>query len=168
MKKAQMKIQQMAFMLMAITLFFLLVGILVLVFKFSGLKDSATALAEENAMLLVTKIANSPEFSCGEAFGTGRINCIDWDKVMMLKENYERYSEFWGVTNIEVRRIYPTGEEILCTTGNYPNCNVVRVGSQEVEGTDMSNFVALCRKAYADEVYDKCELAKIIVSYEEA
>ena len=34
-KKAQVKIQQMAFMLLAITLFFVLVAMLVLVFKFS-------------------------------------------------------------------------------------------------------------------------------------
>ena len=90
-KKAQMKIQQMAFMLMAITLFFVMVGMFVLVFRFSGLKESATMLEEKNAMLLVTKLANSPEFSCGEAFGSNRINCVDADKVMMLKENTAKY-----------------------------------------------------------------------------
>ena len=113
--KAQLKIQQMAFMLMAVTLFFALVGMFVLVIKFSGLKESASILEEKNALLLVTKIANSPEFSCGEAFGSAKINCIDADKVMMLKENIEKYKGFWGgETNIEIRKIYPKGD-VICT-----------------------------------------------------
>ena len=95
-KKAQMKIQQTAFLLIAITLFFVLVGILVLGFKVSDLRKSATLLEEKNAVLLVSKLANSPEFSCGNAFGSSRINCIDSDKVMMLKENIDRYVNFLG------------------------------------------------------------------------
>ena len=86
MKQGQLKIQQMAFMLLAVTLFFVLVGMFVLALRFSGLKESATELEEKNAMLLVTRIANSPEFSCGNAFGKSRTNCIDADKVMMLKK----------------------------------------------------------------------------------
>ena len=59
-KSGQLKIQQMAFVLMAVTLFFVLVGMFVLVVRFSGLEESATALEEKNAMLLVAKLANSP------------------------------------------------------------------------------------------------------------
>ena len=84
-RKAQLKIQQMAFMLIAVTLFFVLVGIFVLAFRLSNLQESAELLEEKNAMLLVTKLANSPEFSCGDAFGTSRTNCVDSDKVMALK-----------------------------------------------------------------------------------
>lgn len=166
-KKAQLKIQQMAFMLMAVTLFFVLVGLFVLVFRFAGLKEAATSLEEENAQLLVTKLANSPEFSCGESFGSSRTNCIDADKLMVLRENIEIYSGFWGkgVSNIEIRKIYPAGEKI-CTLGSYPNCNIIRILSEEINGTSIGNFVSLCRKEYYEgEVYDKCELAKIFVSY---
>ena len=49
-KRAQMKIQQTAFMLLAVTLFFVLVGILILSFKFSGIKQSATELEEKSAI----------------------------------------------------------------------------------------------------------------------
>src|SRR3989339_757807 len=66
--RGQLKIQQMAFMLIAVTLFFALVGLFLIVFVFSGLKGSATALQEKNALLLVTKLANSPEFSCEDVF----------------------------------------------------------------------------------------------------
>jgi hypothetical protein len=167
MKQAQLKIQQMAFMLIAVTLFFVLVGMFVLVVKFSGLKEAAMMLEEKNAMLLVTKLANSPEFSCGEAFGSNRINCIDAEKVMMLKENIDKYINFWGVSNIEIRKIYPTGSEVICELGNYPDCNIIRIYSKAIAGYDMSNFVSLCRKeSFNKEIYDKCELAKIMVSYE--
>jgi hypothetical protein len=147
-KLGQMKIQQMAFMLMAITLFFVLVGIFVLVFMFSNLKQSAELLEEENAMLLVTKLANSPEFSCGEAFGSSKANCVDADKAMALKENIGKYYDFWGVSSIEIRK----------------NCNLIQIISEDFTGTGFSNFVSLCRKDKLDgEIYDKCELAKIIV-----
>ena len=132
--KAQMKIQQMAFMLIAVVLFFSLVGMFVIVIKFSGLKESAAVLEERNALLLATKLANSPEFSCGEAFGSARVSCVDADKVMMLKENIEKYSDsdFWGVSNIEIRKIYPKmDEEIICNIGNYPDCNLIKLISGE-------------------------------------
>ncbi|MDP2628495.1 MAG: hypothetical protein Q8P15_01200 [Nanoarchaeota archaeon] len=168
MKKAQMKIQQMAFVLIAITLFFVLTGIFVFAFKFSGLKQSATDLEEENAFLLSTKLMNSPEFSCGESFGDTRINCVDEDKLMALKENTAyTNSNFWGASNIEVRKIYPEESEKVCNSENYPDCNTIKIYNQEVSGFDVSNFVSLCRKALSDgKVYTKCELAKIIVSYE--
>ncbi len=167
-KKAQMKIQQMAFMLIAVVLFFSLVGMLVVVVKFSGLKESAAVLEEKNAMLLVTKIANSPEFSCGQAFGSGRVNCIDADKVMMLKESIVKYSGFWGVSDIEIRKIYPKSEDIVCNLENYPDCSIIQLLADKMTGTGVSNFVALCRKATFEGIgYDKCELARIIVSYEE-
>jgi len=159
----------MAFMLMAVTLFFVLVGMFVLVARLSWLKGSATELEEENAMLLVTKIANSPEFSCGEAFGGGKIDCIDADKVMMLKGNIGRYSNFWGEeTNIEIRKIYPKSDtEIICDTGNYPNCNIINLESKEISA-EYSNFVSLCRKdSFGGEVYDKCELAKVMINYKD-
>ena len=163
-KRAQMKIQQMAFMLIAIVLFFALVAMFVIVFKFSGLKESAAILEEENAMLLVTKLANSPEFSCEGAFGSARANCIDIDKVMVLKENIAKYRDFWGVSDIEIRKIYPklTGD-IICNTENYPECNIIRLRSSEIAGIGVANFVSLCRK---EGTGDKCELGKIIVSYE--
>src|SRR3989344_1876541 len=119
--KAQMKIQQTAFMLLAVTLFFVLVGLAVVGFRLSGLKESATDLEQKNALLLVSKLANSPEFSCGESFGTRKTDCVDADKVMILKENEEKYQGFWGASNIEIKKIYPKiNVEIKCSSmANY-------------------------------------------------
>ena len=167
-KKAQIKIQQTAFMLLAITVFFVLVGLFVLVFKIGSIKETATILEEDNAMLLVSRLANSPEFSCGNAFGTSKVDCIDADKIMALKESSEKYKDFWGISNIEIRKIYPTDElNIECDSFTYPNCNIIQIKSGGLVGYSVSNFVSLCRKeSFEGSPYNKCELAKLIVSYE--
>jgi len=167
--KAQLKIQQMAFMLIAVTLFLMLAGMFILVIKMSQLRQSATSLEEENAMLLVSKIANSPEFSCGLAFDRTKISCIDADKVMMLKQNIGKYTNFWGTdTNIEIRKIYPKQDkEILCTIDNYPECNTINLMSKPID-SEYSNFVSLCRKeSYEGKDYNKCELARIMITYKD-
>jgi len=160
-----MKIQQMAFMLVAVTLLFVLVGIFFLVFSLSGLKESATALEEKNAMLLVSKLANSPEFSCEMAYGN-KVNCVDADKVMILKDKISRYSNFWGISGLEIRKIVDSSE-ISCTKSNYPNCNLIEFNLNKDKDFSVATFVSLCRKDIIEgNTYDKCELAKIIVSYE--
>tara|TARA_Y100000296_G_scaffold36581_1_gene42307 strand:+ start:1638 stop:2144 length:507 start_codon:yes stop_codon:yes gene_type:complete len=167
MKKAQLKIQQMAFMLIAVTLFFVLVGMFVLTIYVSELKNSAAVLDEKNALLLVTKLANSPEFSCGESFGNLRTNCIDADKVMILRERILNYENFWDVENIEIRKIYPISGNKICTLENYPDCNIIKIREGNIT-TEYSNFVSLCRKkVFEGEVENKCELAKLMISYNE-
>ena len=166
--KGQMKIQQTAFMLLAITIFFVLVGLFVLMFRMGSMKDTAKSLEENNAVLLVSRLANSPEFSCGRAFGTEKTDCIDADKVMALKENINAYEGFWGVSNIEIQKIYPISEEdIECNSLTYPNCNIIQIKEGVLTGYGVSNFVSLCRKELiGDSVYNKCELAELLVSYE--
>ena len=165
-RKAQMKIQQMAFMLIAVTLFLVMAGMFILVIRFSSLQDTAELLEERNALLLVSKIADSAEFSCGNAFGEPRTNCIDTDKVMALTGRLQDYSGFWGVDGIEIRRIYPkgAGTEGECNLENYPECGKITLVPSG-EGTGISNFVSLCRKEQGELIYDKCELGRIIVTY---
>lgn len=166
-KAGQMRIQQMAFMLMAVTLFFILVGIFVLVMRFSGLKEASKTLESENAMLLVSKLANSPEFSCENAFGA-LSNCIDADKVMALSNRGE-YKGFFGVAKIEIRKIYPDNGNKVCNDENYEICGLIKVLERNVKTLpSSSNFVSLCRKEVQGELtYDKCEMAKLIVTGED-
>ena len=165
-KKAQMKIQQMSFMLLAVFFFFALVGLIMISMKFSNLENSSKDLEEKNALLLITKLADSPEFSCGDAYGNTKTDCIDWDKIMALKENIGDYLSFWGISNIEIKRIYPENKEILCTLSNYPGCDTVKLVDKPSSGYDKSNFVSLCRKEkYNGNVVNVCELAKLIVRY---
>lgn len=166
-KSGQIKINQMAFMLIGVTIFIALVGMFALNLRLSYLRQTASESEEQNAYLLASKIANSPEFSCGEAFGEKRSNCIDLDKVMMLKQKINEYEDFWGVSGIEIRIIYPGGirEETECTLSTYPpRCNLITLLPSE--GFDKGTFVALCRKELKDdEIEDVCKLGKIFIRY---
>ncbi len=169
MKKAQMKIQQMSFLLIAVFIFLALVGMMVLTLKMNSLKTSANELREQNAMLLVGKLANSPEFSCGEVYSNFPTDCIDEDKIMMMKDEVRKYSNFWGVTGIEIRRIYPLNHNVICTYENYPKCDTIILLDKSTTGVGRSNFVALCRKEQdKGEFIDVCEMARLTVKYKEA
>jgi hypothetical protein len=174
-KKAQMKIQQMSFLLIAVFMFFSLVGMIVVTMMLSNIRNSVADLKEQDARLLASRIANSPEFSCGEVYGDQKTDCIDLDKVMVLIDNSDKYETFWGVDNIEIRRTYPlliiggnvVGER-LCTKDSYPRCNYFKIMDKPLLGVDKSNFVALCRKEkYMGEIVNKCEMGKIIIRYGE-
>lgn len=167
-RSGQIKIQQMVFMLIAVTFLFILVGIFFLSIRLYNLKKIASNLEEQNAMLLVSKLANSPEFSCGNSFGRSRTSCVDFDKLISL-QGKEEYSEFWGVAKIELRKIYPSSGNVLCDIDNYPNCDVIKILDKNVNTQPaISNFVSLCRKeSNGAIIYDKCELARLMVSSEE-
>ena len=167
-KLGQMKIQQMIFMVLAVGLLFLLVGLIFLSVAFRNLKATAANIAEKDSMLLVSKLANSPEFSCGNAFGTSRVNCVDFDKLMALKGNIEKYTSFWGVAKIEVRKIVPINE-IDCQEENYPECGTVKILNLQVDTLPSSSaFISLCRKEVNESrTYNKCELARLIVASED-
>lgn len=166
--RGQIKVQQMAFMLIALTIFFVLVGLFVLGFSLSKINNTAEDLESKNALLLVSKLADSPEFSCGNSFGNNKLSCVDLDKVIALKKNIGDYDKFWGVANIEIQTIYPAGEEVICTLGNYPDCNLIRLREKEIIGADLYNFVSVCHKERdAGRFYDKCELGRLMVFYEE-
>jgi len=163
-KTAQMKMMQTSFMLIAVTLFLVLAALFIIMVKFSDLKESKKILDETQALLLVSKIADSPELSCGNSFGLPRTNCIDMDKLMALKSRIGDYSNFWRIDGLEIKRIYPAGIEKECTTQNYPNCNKIVLITAN-NGTGVSNFVSLCHKELNDMPYNKCELGKVIVVY---
>jgi hypothetical protein len=170
-KDGQMKIQQMSFMLIAVFLFFALVGMMVLTVSMNKRYTEALLLEEKNAVLLASKIANSPEFSCGGAYGTEKTDCIDLDKVMVLKDEdrIKNYKDFWGVSDIEIKKIYPEPKIVIeCTKENYPACNLIKVtNSGSEEGVARQNFVALCRKEkYKEEIVNKCELGIIMIKYQ--
>jgi len=162
-KKAQVKIQQMAFMIIGLTLFFVLVGLFVLSFGLSGLQESKDALDEERATLLVGKLSDAPEFLCGGAYGTRKSNCIDMDKIFILKENIENYKNFWEVEGITIL-VLSSNSTLECNSNNYPECGRFIVLGDGKSGIDKSDFVSLCRKEKSENlIYDKCELGKLIV-----
>lgn len=163
--KGQLKIQQMIFMIVAVVLLFVLVGLFFLSISLNKIQKEAINLAEKNSLMLVSRLANSPEFACGNAFGSNKADCIDFDKVMILKENLAQYSDFWGVAKIEIKKVYPYGNN-SCNKGNYPDCGYLKILDKNVKTLPYSSsFVSLCRKELSPlGTYDKCELARLMVS----
>jgi hypothetical protein len=156
-KKGQLKIQQMAFMLVALTIFFVLVLLLFLAVKTNQLRDDVQQLNKEQAIGLVSKLASTPEFRF-----EGIPNAIDLDKAMALR-NSRVYKNFWGVKSIVIKKIYPRGNDVVCEYGNYPNCNIIKIFTDK-ENAPISSYVSLCRKENKDGVnYDKCEIGLLMI-----
>lgn len=160
-KKGQMKIQQMAFVLVAMMVFFAMVALVYFSIRMSGLESSAVSLEEEKAKELVKKISSSAEFAFGV---TDCPNCIDLDKVLILSER-KSYEGFWQLDYLEVERIYPYGEGI-CDRTNYPDCKSIKIIDSENYGSAVSAFVSLCRWESSKDGYFKCEVGRIIASGE--
>jgi len=157
--RAQFKIQQMAFVLMAIFVFFVLVGLFLISMQSRNLNKNAQEIKDEKALKALQSLVDSAELSCG----VGVMNCIDADKAMVLKES-RAYQNYWDLSGAYLVTIYPRYDEAIeCTSTNYPNCNLIRIFG-EVAGSCPGNFVALCRKESVNgNVYDNCNLAKIVV-----
>jgi len=161
-KKAQLKIQQMAMMLVALTLFFMLVFLFFISIKMASINKQAEELNRDEAVALVTKIASSPEFNFA-----GSSRGIDANKVLILKEKKE-YRNFWGIDGIIIEKIYPDysgddgendKEDIECTKENYPECNKISLFTRG-DGEFVHSYVSLCRKELLEgNIYDKCEMA---------
>lgn len=162
MVKAQFKIQQTSIMLLAVIFLILLVAIFFLIFQTRNLRIAAVNAEENKQVLMASFISGSSEFSCkNQQF------CVDTDKLMVLK-NYSMYKDFWTVTSIRVKKIYPVEPEIVCNLGNYPNCNTYDIYQKKVTNENrVGRFVALCRYEVLEKYpVRKCDIGMILIGYD--
>jgi hypothetical protein len=157
-KRGQTKIQEMAFVLIAIIIFFAMVALVYFSIRLSGLRADVATQREQAAKETVRKLSDIPEFSWA-----GCSNCIDFDKAVMLKGK-DSYKNFWDVDYLAIERIYPNRTAGECTSSNYPACTtLVLINKTGNYGTPVSAFVALCGfDATSNEI--KCDLGKIYAS----
>ena len=147
-KKAQMKIQQMAFMLVAVMIFFAMIALIYFSISLSNLKAKAEQLREDEVLELARQLAGTPEFAFTSS--TDCVSCIDLDKVFYLKET-EFTKRFWNLNYLMIERVYPNGftssmDETECTSDSYRtgNCNKITL----IDGPEYQTktaFVALAR-----------------------
>ena len=105
MAKGQLKIQEMAFVLLALALLGTMAFLFYARIQSQNIMGTAESLKEERALSLRDRIVSLPEIKCAEKI------CLDLDKVEMLKE-YEVDHLFRGITEVKVLQIYPIEEEI--------------------------------------------------------
>ena len=160
-----MKIQQMAFVLVAFMIFFGFVALFYLSVKTRSLSDDAGELQYEKARAEVRKLAAAPELAwtiddCS--------SCIDLDKAIALKDTNLHLS-IWedSFSNLQIKRIYPiTQEDNECTRQTYPDCTQLTLIENRQAYTSVDTFVALCR--YNGAIKQSiCELGKIIAGVSE-
>ena len=140
-KRGQLKIQEMAFMIVAIILFFILVGLFAVSIVYKNLQESATEIAEGRTLSAITNLAGTAEFICAG----GKSNCVDADKLMALTGK-KNYNNFWEFSSLSVVRYSgfnkKENEMIKCALSNYPDCDVIEIYDEEVGNEKViSSFV---------------------------
>ncbi len=159
-RKGQFKIQEMAFVLVALMIFFALVFVLYASLRGSLLHGQVNLQRNEEALAMVHALASSPEFSF-----SGCPGCVDFDKLFTLSQQSE-YSGFWKLQSLKIRVVYPEHPDI-CTSGNYPDCGEL-VLLQGKEGTPVGAFVPVCYRAHQGNTgYVRCVIGKIYASSKE-
>jgi len=156
-KKGQVKIQQMAFVLVAIMIFFAIVALFYITIRSGSLRQDVETIRDEEAKELVRMASSWPELSWKDCSA-----CVDMDKALILKES-ENYEDFWDVPFLQIERIYPVPENGECTRQNYPDCSTITLIKEE-GFIARTSFVALCR--YDEGI--KCELGKIHLGFRSA
>jgi len=160
-KDGQMKIMQMAFMIIAVFFFFVLVGLFVLGVAFKDVAKSSDDLKKEQAISSLEVIASMSEFS----FDSRESMMLDEDKLMIMSGGEgEDYSDFFPVASLRVYKIYPAFEkEVKCPA---VNCNYYDIYSDSGSENSLtySSFVSICKRVKNfGSVYDSCEIGKIVV-----
>lgn len=153
--KGQLKIQQMAFVLVAMIIFFALVALVYFSVRVNSLKKEATSLQEDQAKELVQKLSGISELKWTKDCST----CVDMDKALLLK-NRTVYKGFFGLDYLAFEVIYPAKTNRECTIGNYPDCSKLTLINGNNFGTASNAYVSLCRWNQ-DTGNEKCELGII-------
>ncbi|MEI6731558.1 MAG: hypothetical protein WCK90_02655 [archaeon] len=152
--RGQMKIQEMAFVLVALMIFFAIVAVAYSSIRLTSLKESAADLRAQDANELARRLPAVAEFSyanCG--------NCIDFDKVLVLKDR-KQYEGFWNLDYLRVEIISPVRSKRECTKANYPDCTDITLVNNSI-GTPAIAYVAVCRQDFVKGLHERCELGRI-------
>jgi len=167
-KRSQVRMQEMAFMLVGVILFFVFVGLFGVTILFNMLKSSAQQTADNNALTAIKNLASSPEFYCA----TSKTNCIDGDKAMALSNDLN-YTKFYSFSRLEIIKSIAfdknRADMIKCTMANYPNCEEIVIFDKHARyEKSVTSYVALCRiESENGYSYQKCELAKLEAATED-
>ncbi|MBS3066072.1 hypothetical protein J4229_03450 [Candidatus Pacearchaeota archaeon] len=160
-KKGQTKIQEMAFVLIAIVIFFSMVALVYFSIRLSSLKGDAETQREQSTKEIIRKLSDIPEFSWADCSG-----CIDMDKVFVLKGK-SSYNNFWALDYLAIEKIYPNRTKSECTNANYPECTtIILINKTGSYGSPTGAFVSLCGY-YKEYGGIRCELGKIYASAKE-
>jgi hypothetical protein len=153
MKKGQLKIQEMAFVLLALVLLSMIGLVFVLRISSQKLTESAQDIKTAQTMSMVEKVANTPEFECF-CKPSCRSNCMDEDRVNSFKSIQGNQKEiiFHEISNIKIIRVYPEGADLM-----------VYDSGKQSNASSYSTFINLCKYETIGEYQYNCDVAMIVV-----
>ena len=96
-KRAQVKIQEMAFVLLALVFLFVLGFMFFSRLQFSNMEKRAEELREATALSVLNKISAMPELRCSASLGRATETlCLDKVKIEIFSEKFsEEYAKIW-------------------------------------------------------------------------
>jgi len=151
MKKGQMKIQEMAFVLIAVIILFGIIFLFYARFEFNKVQSLSTELREERAITFIRTVASMPELRCSESIlKVSEAACLDLDKLkafnssLSLRNSYRKIWTSSYITEVVVQEIFP---------GN----SIYKIYDETPGEESYFSFMPLCSK-------DKCIIARLIVS----
>ncbi len=151
MKRGQLKIQEMAFVLVAVIVLFGIVLIFFSKFQLGLIQQSAGDIRTKQAINMLHTIAALPELRCSEG---SESNCIDQAKLEGLMKIKSNYYEIWKnsfLTKVQIERFYPQGDKY------------VLYSSSSEKSVSYSTYIPLCKQ---QESQLNCSIGKITVSSE--
>lgn len=162
-KRSQMRIQQMAFMIVAVFFFFILVGLFLLQVFLGEIRGSAQEREREQVFSILETLSQLPEFSCSERSSF----CVDEDKIFAMKipQINTVYSEFWPISSIKIFKIKKNFSGLIeCPA---LNCNYYKIYEDKTQDQkyEIASYVSICKKMKDSSgyVYDSCELGKLSI-----
>jgi hypothetical protein len=160
-RSAQFQIQQMAFMIIALFIFFAIAGIFMLNISLGGLKEDAQELKADKAISFLATIPQMTEFT----YGGNCINCLDRDKLRVFHNHSTEYKEFFPLDSLKAIRVYPEPTNFL-PDGN-PECPstdcLVLFNSTNSSIQEYATFVPVCEKSRAlGMISEQCEVWKLV------
>jgi len=154
-KRGQLKIQEMAFVLLGVVFLFALILLFFVSFQYRSWQKVASQTEEARAITLLEVVASMPEFRCSSSFSSAsEAVCIDIDKIEYFNKTRsirDKYAILWEsaqAAGVEVQEIYP-GKS---TYTIYSKSNFQ--GSSKTYST----YSALCSQEYGELI---CKIAKI-------
>ncbi len=145
-KKGQLKIQEMAFVLLALVLLAALVFMFSIRLQSQKIKGVVEEVNQQRALSLRDKLSALPELKCA------RTSCIDEDRARILNK-YDVGDLFQGLSGARIVQIYPENKEIILYSTN-----------RQVNAS-YSTFVNLCEQKLTGTAFEyDCGLALLLVS----
>ncbi len=158
-KKAQMKIQEMAFVLVAVIFLFGLILLFFARFQMGQVQEISDQLKIVRNQNMIYYLASMPELICSKNIisQSETSSCLDYDKLKIFSEEgdkvnrkYETIFTSASIQKIEIKIIYPKEETITIYTRE-DNNNTITFGT----------YIPICEDSYLNK---GCKLGRVDIT----